>query len=120
MRSPSIACLLLLQRAPDQEAALQQFLEDQQNKLSPNYHRWLTPEQFGQQYGPADADIQTVTDWLLSQGFSQISAGPGRMVIEFSGNAGQVRSAFHTEIHRFVMNGEEHTANVADPQIPAA
>jgi len=112
--------LLLLQRSPEQDSALQQYLEDQQNRLTPNYHRWLTPEQFGTQYGPADADIQAVTAWLASQGFSQINAGPGRMVIEFSGNAGQVRSAFHTEIHRFVMNGEEHTANVADPQIPAA
>jgi subtilase family serine protease len=117
---PLSRMLLLLQRSPEQDSALQQYLEDQQNRLSPNYHRWLTPEQFGTQYGPADADIQAVTAWLASQGFSQINAGPGRMVIEFSGNAGQVRSAFHTEIHRFVMNGEEHTANVADPQIPAA
>jgi Pro-kumamolisin, activation domain/Bacterial Ig-like domain (group 3) len=112
--------LLLLQRSPDQEQALQQLLEQQQSKSSPNYHAWLTPEQFGQQFGAADADIQVITQWLASQGFSQINAGPGRTVIEFSGNAGQVRSAFHTEIHRFVMNGEEHTANVADPQIPAA
>jgi subtilase family serine protease len=112
--------LLLLQRSPDHEQALQQLLEQQQSKSSPNYHAWLTPEQFGQQFGAADADIQVITQWLASQGFSQINAGPGRMVIEFSGTAGHVRSAFHTEIHRFVINGEEHTANVADPQIPAA
>jgi subtilase family serine protease len=112
--------LLLLQRSPDQEQALQQMLEQQQSKSSPNYHAWLTPEQFGQQFGAAAADIQVITQWLASQGFSQINVGPGRMVIEFSGSAGQVRSAFHTEIHRFVMNGEEHTANIADPQIPAA
>jgi subtilase family serine protease len=112
--------LLLLQRSPDQEQALQQLLEQQQSKSSPNYHAWLTPEQFGQQFGVADADIQVITLWLASQGFSQINVGTGRMVIEFSGNAGQVRSAFHTEIHRFVMNGKEHTANIADPQIPAA
>jgi hypothetical protein len=112
--------LLLLQRSPDQEQALQQLLEQQQSKSSPNYHAWLTPDQFGKQFGVADADLQVVTQWLASQGFSPISVGPGRMVIEFSGNAGQVRGAFHTEIHHFVMNGEEHTANAADPQIPAA
>ena len=56
--------LLLLQRSPDQEAALRKFLDDQQTKSSPNYHRWLTPAQFGQQFGPADADIQAVTSWL--------------------------------------------------------
>jgi len=112
--------LLLLQRTPDQEQALQQLLEQQQSKDSPNYHAWLAPEQFGRQFGVADADIQAITQWLASHGFAQINAGPGRMVIEFSGTAGQVRSAFHTEIHRFVINGEEHSANVADPQVPAA
>jgi hypothetical protein len=117
---PMSRVLLLLQRSPDQEQALQQLLEQQQSKASPNYHAWLTPEQFGQQFGVADADIQVITQWLASQGFSQINASPGRMVIEFSGTAGQVRRAFHTEIHRFVIDGEEHTANIADPQIPAA
>jgi hypothetical protein len=117
---PMSRILLLLQRSPDQERALQQLLEQQQSKSSPNYHAWLTPQQFGRQFGPADADIQTITEWLASQGFSQIKVGPGRTVIEFSGNVSQVRSAFHTEIHRFVQNGQEHTANIADPQIPAA
>src|SRR3981189_2292140 len=56
--------LLLLQRSPDQEAALLKLLDDQQSKSSPNYHAWLTPDQFGKQFGPADADIQSVTQWL--------------------------------------------------------
>ena len=117
---PMNRILLLLQRSPEQEQALEQLLEQQQSKSSPNYHAWLTPQQFGQQFGPADADIQTITQWLNAQGFSQIKVGAGRTVIELSGNAAQVRSAFHTEIHRFLQNGEEHTANVGDPQIPAA
>jgi Pro-kumamolisin, activation domain/Bacterial Ig-like domain (group 3) len=117
---PMTRILLLLQRSPEQEQALQQLLEQQQSKSSPSYHSWLTPQQFGQQFGPADADIQTLTQWLSSQGFSQIKVGPGRNIIEFSGTAGQVRNAFHTEIHRFVIDGLEYTANDADPQIPSA
>src|SRR2546426_4259462 len=112
--------LLLLQRSPDQEAALRKLLDDQQSKASPNYHSWLTPDQFGEQFGPADADIQAVTQWLTSQGFTDIKVGPGRTVIEFSGNVAQVRNAFHTQIHRFVVNNEERMANASDPQIPAA
>jgi subtilase family serine protease len=112
--------LLLLQRSADQEAALRKFLDDQQNKSSPNYHAWLTSAQFGQQYGPADADIQAVTSWLQSHGFHVNNVAAGRTVIEFSGNAGQVRSAFHTEIHNYTVNGEAHMANASDPQIPAA
>src|SRR4029077_4545034 len=112
--------LLLLQRSADQESALRQLLDDQQTKSSPNYHAWLTPDQFGKQFGPADADIQSVTQWLTSQGFTGISIGPGRQVIEFSGTASEVRNAFRTEIHRFVIDGKEYSANTADPQFPAA
>jgi len=112
--------LLLLQRSPDQETALQQLLEDQQSKSSTNFHAWLTPEQFGKQFGLVDADTQTVTAWMASQGFTDIHVGPGRMVMEFSGNAGQVRKAFHAEIHRYLVDGKNYTANSTDPQIPAA
>jgi hypothetical protein len=112
--------LLLLQRGADQEAALQVLLGDQQSKSSPNYRAWLTPQQFGQQFGPADADIQTVTAWLGSHGFTDIKLGSGRTVIEFSGNVGQVRGAFHTEIHQYAVRGGTHFANASDPQIPAA
>jgi hypothetical protein len=117
---PTERMLLVLQRSAEQEAALRKLLDDQQIKSSPNYHMWLTPEQFGQQFGPADADIQAVTDWLTSQGFQVNHVATGRTVIEFSGTAGQVRQAFHTEIHKFVVQGEEHWANASDPQIPAA
>src|SRR6267142_2212239 len=112
--------LMLLRRSPDQEALLRQLLDDQQSKSSQNYHAWLTPEQFGKQFVPVDADTQTVAQWLTSQGFTDIEVGPGRTVIEFSGNVGQVRNAFHTQIHRFVVNNEERMANASDPQIPAA
>src|SRR6202035_2499976 len=92
----------------------------QQSNASPNYHQWLTPQQFGQRFGPADADIQIVTNWLQSRGFQIAKVSAGRTLIEFSGTAGQVRNAFHTEIHRYLVNGEQHFANNGDPQIPAA
>lgn len=118
--TPLKRILLLLRRSADQEASLQKLLDDQQSKSSTNYHAWLTPEQFGKQYGPADADIQTLTQWLTAHGFSNISVGPGKSVMEFSGNVGQVRSAFHTEIHHYVLDGKDYSANSTDPQIPEA
>jgi pro-kumamolisin-like protein/Big-like domain-containing protein len=113
--------LLVLQRSPEQETALRSLMDGQQTKSSQNYHAWLTPNQFGQQFGVADADIQKITDWLSQKGFTGARAtGPGKMFIEFSGTAGTVRTAFHTELHNFLVNGEKHVANVSDPQIPAA
>jgi subtilase family serine protease len=117
---PMERILLVLQRSAEQETALRKLLEEQQIKSSPNYHMWLTPEQFGQQFGPADADIQAVTDWLTSQGFEVNRVAAGRTVIEFSGTAGAVRQALQTEIHKFAVKGEEHWANASDPKIPAA
>jgi hypothetical protein len=112
--------LLVLSRSPEEEAALQSFLDQQQDKSSPNYHNWLTPEQFGQQFGPADQDVQAVTSWLQTHGFQVDRVSKGRVVIEFSGAASQLQEAFHTEIHKYAVNGEEHWANSSDPQIPAA
>jgi subtilase family serine protease len=112
--------LLVLKRSPEQEAALRQLLTDQQIKNSANYHQWLTPEQFGSQFGLSDSDLQTATSWLQSHGFQIVNRSRGRIVIEFSGSAGQVKEAFHTEIHKYVVNEEEHWANSTDPEIPSA
>jgi len=112
--------LLLLKRSDEQETALQTMLQNQQDKSSPSYHQWLTPEQFGSQFGPADTDIQAVTDWLTQQGFTVNRVYSGKTVIEFSGSAGQVQQAFGTAIHSYAVNGKMYSANANDPQIPAA
>src|ERR1700751_2826888 len=95
---PMTRMLLTLQRSAEQETALQQLMDAQQTKGSASYHAWLTPTQFGKQFGPSDADMQAVTDWLTRQGFQVAKVAAGRNVVEFSGTAAQVRNAFHTEI----------------------
>ncbi|MGH6877559.1 MAG: S53 family peptidase, partial [Rhizomicrobium sp.] len=113
--------MLLLKRSPQQEAALDTLLAQQQDRNSPNYHRWLTPAQFGAEFGPSDQDIQAIESWLRSHGFTVNSISNGRVVIDFSGSVGEVQSAFHTEIHRYVLpNGTQHWANSTNPEIPAA
>jgi len=117
---PAMRMLLLLHRSAGQETALRKLLDQQQDKASPNYRAWLTPQQFAHQFGSADADIQTIDGWLQSHGFQNVKPGAGGTTIEFSGNAGQLRSTFHTDFHQFLVHGELHFANVSDPQIPAA
>lgn len=117
---PMSRMLLILKRGDAQESALESLLDAQQDPNSPIYHQWLTPDAFGQQFGPSDTDVQTIAAWLGSHGFQIGAISRGRTVIEFSGTAAQVQQAFHTEIHKFVVNGETHWANISDPQIPAA
>src|SRR5258708_40004710 len=66
---PMNRMLLVLKRSPEQESSLRKLLDDQQDKGSPNYHKWLTPEDFGRQFGPSDADMQNINGWLKSPGF---------------------------------------------------
>lgn len=112
--------LLVLKRSPEQERALHTLLDNQQDKASPNYRKWLTPAEFGAQFGPADQDLQVVTAWLQSHGFAVNRVSRGRTIIEFSGTEAQVEAALHTSIHKYVVHGEEHWANASDPQIPSA
>ncbi len=117
---PMERMLLVLKRSTDRQAALTKFLEELQQPTSANYHKFLTAEEFGAQFGASDSDIQIVTSWLQSHGFTVAPVAAGRGVLEFSGNAGQVESAFHTQIHKFRVNGVDHWANASDQQIPAA
>jgi hypothetical protein len=111
---------LQLQRTPEQEQALQQFINDIHDPNSPLFHHWITAAELGERYGVAPAGIARVTDWLESQGFQVNLVYPNQMVVDFTGSAGQIRQAFRTEIHHLLVNGESHIANMSDPQIPSA
>jgi subtilase family serine protease len=117
---PMARMLLVLKRSDAQELALEALLDAQQDPNSSSYHQWLTPDAFGQQYGPSDQDIQAVSTWLQSHGFQVARIARGRTMIEFSGSAAQVQQAFHTGIHKYTVNGVNHWANASDPQIPQA
>jgi subtilase family serine protease len=112
--------VLVLERSADQDRALTAFNERQYDPGSADYHHWLQPGEFGRTYGPSDADIAVVTGWLRSQGFTVDGVNQGRTLIQFSGSVAQVQAAFHIEMHRYLMDGEEHLANDRDPRIPRA
>ncbi len=112
--------LLVLQRSPQTEAALSSYIATLNEASSPNFHKWLTAEELGTQYGPAQADIAAVTGWLKSQGFTVNTIATTGTTIDFSGTAKQVYAAFGTPLHNLTVDGVAHIANLQDPSIPAA
>ncbi len=112
--------MLLTVPTASQQQALTQLLAQQQDRTSPNYHKWLTPEQWADKFGLTPNDVQKITSWLGSQGFTKIQVARGRNWFVFDGTAAQIQSAFGTEIHRYNVNGEMHVANSTAPKIPAA
>jgi subtilase family serine protease len=116
---------LLLRRSPEQQAAFDAFVSSLYEPSSANYHQWLTPDEVGKNFGPAQTDIDAASHWLQNHGFSIDEISKDHLTIRFSGSASQVESAFHTEIHNLHVTYkdgrvEDHVANMTDPQIPTA
>ena len=111
---------LQLQRSARSEAALQTLIASLHDVNSPNYHQWLSAQQFGATYGAAASDLAAVQSWLTKSGLKVNFVHSNNLVIDFSGSAAQIRSAFKTEMHRLNVKGFEHIANMSDPQIPVA
>jgi len=112
--------ILLLEPRPGAGARLERLLAEQRRPGSPRYHRWLTPEEFGAEFGLADADIRLVTGWLEAHGFTVEEVGGGRGSINFSGTAAQVEEAFATEMHDYRIAGTIHHSNATEPSLPRA
>ena len=112
--------ILMLKSSEAQQVTLKKLLNDQENPKSPSYHKWLKPVDFGAQFGAADQDIQKIVQWLESYGFNVEPPMPGHNLIMFSGTQGQLKTAFHTELHSYRIGGQLFWANATDPQIPAA
>src|ERR1022692_3118297 len=104
--------LLQLKRSPEQERELQRFIDELTDKSAPNFHRWLTAKEFGERFGVAKQDRDTITRWLQSHNLKVNVDYTNGMLIDFSGTAGQVRQAFHTEIHQLDVKGVKHIANM--------
>lgn len=117
---PMARIVVALALRPGARARLERLLAEQQDPASPRFHRWLTPAEFGAEFGLGDEDVERVAAWLRGQGFAvdEVAAGRGWMYV--SGTAGQVERAFATEMRDYRVAGELHHANAVAPSIPRA
>jgi uncharacterized protein (TIGR03437 family) len=111
---------IVLKPSAGQKADLTQLLAEQQDPSSPNYHGWLTPEQYADRFGVSQSDMDKMVAWLGQSGLTVKSVARARNAIAVGGAASQVESAFGVEIHRYQVGGEPHYANAGEPTIPAA
>ncbi len=110
---------VLLKRPDDRQAAFEELLRQQQDPSSPNFHRWLTPVEIGERFGPAAGDIDAVKSWLSSQGLNVDSVSNSRMRIRFSGAAALVGAAFGSSMHVYEVEGEKRLSIASAPLVPA-
>jgi subtilase family serine protease len=111
---------LVFNRSAVQQADLEALIAAQQNPASPQFHQWLTPDQFGARFGVAASDLEQTQNWLQQQGFQIDSVARSQNLVRFSGTAAQVEQAFSTQMHAYEIQGVRHFAPSTDLSVPAA
>jgi subtilase family serine protease len=112
--------VLVLQQTAQQQQKLDALLDAQYNRASSLYHAWLTPEQYGQQFGISNHDLDRIQSWLESHGLTIENIPAARSMILFRGSSSQVAETFNTSFHHYLFQGQIHIANASEISIPAA
>src|ERR1035437_10461605 len=117
---PLPAITLVLSQTPEQQAELDGSLTAQQDPSSPDYPRWLSPEQYADRFGASPDDIAKITAWLEQHKLHVTTIGRARTSVVFTGAAGDVEQALAISFHRYSVDGRNHFANTAEPSLPIA
>ena len=115
--SPSNPLAMHLTLALRNRADLSRLLAAQQDPSSPDYHRWLTPDDFTSRFGPTAADLARVSRFLTQKGFTVTSADASTREVNFTGTVAQAQNVFAVKIAA-TADGRLYS-NIADPRIPA-
>jgi subtilase family serine protease len=99
------------------QPALDKLLGDQQDPAAPDYHRWLTPEEFTARFGPDERDLAALAQWLDSEGFTVTSRSVADGYLGFHGTVAQAERLFGVTI--VATADDRYYGNQEDPIIPA-
>lgn len=90
------------------------------NPQSPQYHQYLTPDQFNQLFAPTSDQVQQVVSYLQGQGLTVTGVAPNNLLIDATGTVGQVQQTFNVKINNYQLGNHTFYANAAPPSVPAS
>ena len=101
--------------------ALQAFLRELYDPLSPKFRQYLTGEQFTERFGPTAQDYRVVADYLRSQGLKVSGTHPNRLVLDVEGPVSAIESAWQTrlQLHAHPTENRSFFAPDTEPSVPA-
>ena len=103
---------------PPHMAEEEQFRNELQTKGSPNFHKFLTAEEWNARFAPSAEDEQKVVDWATSQGLTVTSRYNHRLVVDVEAPAGVIEKAFGVTLNNYQFRNEIDFANDSDPILP--
>ena len=75
----------------------------------PDYHRYLTPQQFAERFSPSEQDYRAVMDFATKQGLTVIGTHPNRTLVDVHGTVADIERAFHVGLRRYPHPSEART-----------
>ena len=94
--------------------ALVQGMYDQD---SPDYHHFLTMEQFKSQFSPTAKETATVSNFLASHNLTVTSVDKYNLFVTARGTVADAQAAFNTQINRMMVRGRMHRVNAAEAKV---
>ena len=82
------------------QTQLTNFLDQLYNPASPNWHRFLSVEQFAEQFGPTTNDYKAVVAFAQKNGFKITGLPSNRMLLKVNATVGQIEHAFHIHLRQ--------------------
>jgi subtilase family serine protease len=90
------------------------------DKASPNYHHFLTMDQYKAQFAPTLKEAATVSNFLASHNLKITSVDQNNHFVVAQGSIGDMKKAFNVQIHRVMMNGRAHRMNASEATVAGA
>jgi subtilase family serine protease len=104
---------------PPRLAEEEEFLQELMTPGSPQFHKFLTPDQWNARFAPSLADEQAVVDWANSQGLTVTHRFPNRLIVDVEAPVPTIEKALQVTINNYLLDGYVHFANEREPAIPA-
>jgi len=118
--NPEQKLRLVLAVQPPHVEEEEQFLQELLTKGSPNFHQFLTPEEWNARFAPSAEDEQAVVNWAQSQGLTVTNRFANRLLVDVEAPAGVIEKAFGVTINNYQVGKEVDFANDRDPVVPAS
>ena len=116
---PTQKLRLALALQPPHMAEEEEFLAELETKGSPNFHKFLTPEEWNARFAPSVEDEQKVVDWATSQGLTVTNRFANRLLVDVEAPVGVIQKAFGVVISNYQVGSEVEFSNDRDPVVPS-
>ena len=99
------------------EQKLDQLVQQQNQKGSSSFHKWITQDQFNSMFGPTAQEVNSVMNYLSAKNLTVLAVAENNLYVKVEGTVAQIQHAFGVQIHNYNFNGRIHRSNTADPSV---